>query len=166
MQSRLRVAFVFYRLRPLHAFKKDLANFTTYTMDILLDILNEMVKAHPTSNFVNSLHQQYCNRGGLSKKQLEGLHSKALKTANISQGKLATLEAIIKKKPTRERAAATISAPLPVKDETVGKKISAILEKYPQHKRLLFFRLKFDNNENISALEIAEIEKFGKLLLK
>jgi hypothetical protein len=135
-------------------------------MDILLDILNEMVKAHPTSNFVNSLHHQYCNRGGLSKKQLEGLHSKATKTANISQGKLATLEAIIKKKPTRERAAATILAPLPVKDETVGKNIAAILEKYPQHKRLLFFKSKFDNNENISVLEIAEIEKFGKLLLK
>lgn len=135
-------------------------------MDILLDILNEMLKAHPTSNFVASLHQQYCNRGGLSKKQLEGLHSKAMKTANISQGKLATLEAIIKKKPTRERAAATISAPLPIKDEAIGKKISDILEKYPQHKRLLFFKSKFDNNENISALEIAEIEKFGKLLLK
>jgi hypothetical protein len=135
-------------------------------MDILLDILNEMVKAHPTSDFVSSLHQQYCNRGGLSKKQLEGLHSKAMKTPNISQGRLATLEAIIKKKPTRERAAATISAPLPVKDEAVGKKISSILEKYPQHKRLLFFKSKFDNNENISALEIAEIEKFGKLLLR
>lgn len=135
-------------------------------MDILLDILNEMVKAHPTSVFVNSLHQQYCNRGGLSKKQLEGLHSKAMKTAGISQGRLATLEAIIKKKPTRERAAATKSAPLPLKDETIGKKIAAILEKYPQHKRLLYFKSKFDNNENIAALEIEEIEKFGKLLLK
>ncbi len=135
-------------------------------MDILLDILNEMVKAHPSSNFLNSLHQQYCNRGGLSKKQMEGLHSKALKTERISQGKLATLEAIIKKKPTRERAAATISTPLPTKDEAVGKMIAAILDKYPQHKRLLFLRSKFDNNENISALEIAEIERFGKLLLK
>lgn len=135
-------------------------------MDILLDILNEMVKSHPESDFVKSLHQQYCNRGGLSKKQLEGLHSKAVKANAISQAKLATLEAIIKKKPTRERAAATIKAAVPVKDEAVGKKISAILEKFPQHKRLLFFKSKFDNNENISALEIAEIEKFGKLLLK
>ncbi len=135
-------------------------------MDILLDILNEMVKAHPTSNFVNSLQQQYCNRGGLSKKQLEDLHSKAVKAQVISQGKLATLEAIIKKKPTRERAAATKTAGLPVKDEAIGKKISAILERYPQHKRLIFFKSKFDNNENISALEIGEIEKFGKLLLK
>jgi hypothetical protein len=124
-----------------------------------------MQKAHPQSEFVNSLYQQYCNRGGLSKKQLEGLHSKAVKTATIPQGKLATLEAIIKKKPTRERAAATIKAPLPTKDEAVGKKISAILEKYPQHKRLLFLQSKYDNNENISATEIAEIEKFKKLLL-
>ena len=140
--------------------------FRCNKMDVLLDILNEMVKVHPGSNFINSLHQQYCNRGGLSKKQLEGLHSKASKTLGISQGRLATLEAIIKKKPTRERAAATITAPLPVKDEAVGKMINAILDKYPQHKRLLFLKSKFDNNENISALEIAEIEKFGKLLLK
>lgn len=135
-------------------------------MDILLNILNEMVKAHPASDFVNSLHQQYCNRGGLSKKQLEGLYSKAGKTKTISQARLATLEAIIKRKPTRERAAATIVAPLPLKDEAVGKKIEAILQKYPQHKRLLFLKSKFDNNENIAATEIAEIEKFGKLLLK
>ena len=135
-------------------------------MDILLDILTEMQKAHPDSNFVNSLHQQYCNRGGLSKKQLEGLHSKAVKTETISQGKLATLEAIIKKKPTRERSAATISVPLPTKDEAIGKQLATILDKYPQHKRLVFLKSKFDNNENISALEIAEIEKFGKLLLK
>ena len=135
-------------------------------MDILLDILTEMQKAHPTSNFVNSLHLQYCNRGGLSKKQLEGLYSKAAKTETISHGKLATLEAIIKKKPTRERAAATISAPLPTKDESIGEILSAIIAKYPQHKRILFLRSKYDNNENISAIEMAEIQKFGKLLLK
>lgn len=135
-------------------------------VDVLLDILKEMVKANPDSVFVNSLYQQYCNRGGLSKKQLEGLYSKASRTSGISPNRLATLEAIIKKKPTRERAAATIQAPLPTKDETVGKTISAILEKYPQHKRLLFLQSKYDNNENISATEIAEIEKFKKLLLK
>ncbi|MGB4844037.1 MAG: hypothetical protein WBP16_06215 [Ferruginibacter sp.] len=135
-------------------------------MDILLTILKEMTAAHPNSNFVNSLYQQYCNRGGLSKKQLEGLHSKALKTESISQAKIATLEAIIKKKPTRERAAATITAPLPVKDMAVGEMLAAILEKFPQHKRLLFLKSKFDNNENIPATEIAEIEKFKKILLK
>ena len=125
-----------------------------------------MLQAHPTSNFVNSLYQQYCNRGGLSKKQLEGVHSKALKTESISQAKIATLEAIIKKKPTRERAAATISAPVPTKDYVTGEMLSSILEKFPQHKRILFLKSKFDNNEHISVTEIAEIEKFKKLLLK
>lgn len=135
-------------------------------IDVLLDILKEMLRAHPQSEFVSSLYQQYCNRGGLSKKQLEGLHSKASKTEGISQNKLATLEAIIKKKPTRERAAATIQAPLPAKNEVVGKLISSVLVKYPQHKRLLFLQSKYNNNENISAAEVAEIQKFAKLLLK
>ena len=134
-------------------------------MDILLDILKDMVKAHPDSGFISSLYQQYCNRGGLSKKQMEGLHSKASKTESISQSRLATLEAIIKKKPTREKAAATIQASLPVKDEALGKMLTDILAKYPEHKRILFFRSKFDHNENISAAETAEIQKFSKLLL-
>lgn len=135
-------------------------------MDILLDILKEMVQTHPGSEFVNSLYQQYCNRGGLSKKQLEGLHAKAVKANSISQGKLATLEVIIRKKPTRERAPASIKADLPTKDEVLGKMLSAILVEYPQHKRILFLRSKYDNNENISPPEIDEIKKFSKLLLK
>lgn len=135
-------------------------------LDVLLEILKEMLKAHPRSEFVSSLYQQYCNRGGLSKKQLEGLYGKASKTVSVSPNKLATLEAIIKKKPTRERAAATLTAPLHTKNEEVGKTISSILTKFPQHKRLLFLQSKYDNNENISATEIAEIEKFKKLLLK
>jgi len=161
------VAFVFYGIAlPCYLIiKPDCTTFTAI-MDILLDILNEMIKASPASDFLKSLHQQYCNRGGLSKKQLEGLHSKAVKAGTISQGKLATLEAIIKKKPTRERAAATLSAPLPSKDESIGVSLSAILARYPQHKRILFLQSKYSNNENISAIEIAEIEKFKKLLLK
>ena len=96
-------------------------SFTIFALmneiNILLDILKKMVAAHPSSGFVNSLYQQYCNRGGLSKKQLEGLYAKALKTASLPQNKLATLEAIIKKKPTRERAAASIQHIEPVKNE-------------------------------------------------
>ena len=135
-------------------------------VNILLDILKQMVAAHPGSVFVNSLYQQYCNRGGLSKKQLEGLYSKALKTDIIPQNKLATLEAIIKKKPTRERAAATIKAAAPVKDETAGKLLENILAKYPLHKRLLFLKSKYDNNDLLTVTETDEIKKFDKLLMK
>ncbi|HEX2684480.1 MAG TPA: hypothetical protein VHL77_11130 [Ferruginibacter sp.] len=125
-----------------------------------------MQKAHPASAFVTSLFQQYSNRGGLSKKQLEGLYNKAAKGGQVSQAKLATLEAIIKKKPTRERAAATRTTALPTKDESIGRILADILSKYPQHKRVLYFQSKYNNNENISAIEIAEIQKFNKLLLK
>lgn len=135
-------------------------------MDVLLDILKTMTAALPSSNFVNSLYLQYCNRGGLSKKQLEGLRDKAIKSNALTQSKIATLEAIIKKKPTRERAAASISAAPPTKDAAIGKTIESILQKYPQHKRVLFLKAKFDNNENISSQEKSEIEKFAKLLLK
>ncbi len=124
-----------------------------------------MVKAHPSSVFINSLYQQYCNRGGLSKKQLEGLLGKAAKTAGMPQNKLATLEAIIKKRPTRERAAATIQIAAPTNDITTGQLLQAILAKYPQHKRVLFLRSKYDNNELLTATEITEIQKFNKLLL-
>lgn len=135
-------------------------------INILLDVLKQMVQAHPQSVFLNSLYQQYCNRGGLSKKQLEGLHSKALKTPGISVAKLATLEAIIKKKPTRERAAASVKIEMPANDTKLGELIKKILEKYPQHKRLLFLQSKYDNNELLSAAEITEVERFAKILLK
>ncbi len=135
-------------------------------INVLLDILKQMVAAHPESGFVNSLYQQYCNRGGLSKKQMEGLYAKALKTNGIPHNKLATLEAIIKKKPTRERAAATIQNLEPLKDEGTGNLLMGILGKYPQHKRVLFLKMKYDNNEKLTAAETEEVQKFGKILLK
>ena len=125
-----------------------------------------MVSAHPASGFVNSLYEQYRNRGGLSKKQLEGLYAKALKSGSIPQNKLATLEAIIKKKPTRERAAASIKNIEPPKDEATGKLLIDLLEKYPQHKRVLFLKMKYDNNEKLTPVETGEVQKFSKLLLR
>ncbi|MEO7522880.1 MAG: hypothetical protein ABIT58_02235 [Ferruginibacter sp.] len=134
-------------------------------VNIILDILKAMLKAKPESVFIKSLYDQYCNRGGLSKKQLEGLHSKASKTEAVSAGKLATLEAIIKKKPTRYKSEVILPAPVQTKDESIGQILDAILVKYPQHKRVIFLQSKYKNNDAINALEIAEIERFGKLLL-
>lgn len=135
-------------------------------VNILLDILTKMKEVHPSSVFINSLHQQYCNRGGLSKKQLEGLLDKAQRTPEIPTAKIATLEAIILKKPTRERAKPSISAAPPPKDETLGLLLQEILEKYPQHKRVLFIHSKYSKNEAITSLEAEEVKKFHKLLLK
>lgn len=133
-------------------------------IDVIRDILEQTEIAFPESSFVKSLHQQYLNRGGLSKKQLEGLYQKAQKVKTIPAGKLSTLEAIILKKPTRYRSEKPEAKPLYNKDESLEKKIIAILEKYPEHKRVLFLKTKFDNNEVLTSTEIADIEKFHKLL--
>ena len=135
-------------------------------VDITMDILKAMLVAKPESVFIKSLYDQYCNRGGLSKKQLEGLYAKALKIDSIPPGKLATLEAIIKKKPTRYKSEKPSNLAIPKKDEQTGHLLDAILQKYPQHKRILFLQSKFSNNDPISPAEIAEVQKLAALLLK
>jgi hypothetical protein len=135
-------------------------------VDVILDVLKETQIAHPASEFVNSLLFQYQERGGLSKKQLEGLHAKALKVSSIAPGKLATLEAIILKKPTRYKSPLPVNVPLVEKDTTTEETIKAILQKYPQHKRVIFYKNKFENNETFSTAEKEELEKFKKILLK
>lgn len=135
-------------------------------VDIVKDILEAVLEAQPSSSFVQSLSYQYEERGGLSKKQLEGLLKKATKIGTIAPGKLATLEAVLLKRPNRFKSAPPAPKPLFNPDEKVGTMIDTILTKYPQHKRVLFFLNKFKNNETLSALEVTELEKFHKLLIK
>jgi hypothetical protein len=133
-------------------------------VDIILDILNAVTQAQPGSSFAQSLLLQYQERGGLSKKQLEGLYSKAQKVETIPTGKLATLEAIILRKHSKHKSDLPANSPLYIKDEKMGEMIDAILGKYPQHKRVLFFKTKYDNNEIFSSTETSELERFYKLL--
>ena len=133
-------------------------------VDVVKDILEAARAAFPNSVFIQSLSQQYEERGGLSKKQLEGLFQKAQNIKDLPVGKLATLEALILKRPSRFKSAPPAPKPLYSKDERVGEMINAILAKYPQHKRVLFFQSKYNNNESLQATEIAELEKFQKLL--
>lgn len=133
-------------------------------VDIVLDILKAVLEAQPLSSFTHSILHQYQERGGLSKKQLEGLYSKATKVKDIPAGKLATLEAIILRKHSKHKSELPASTPLYVKDEEAGKMIEDILAKYPQHRRVLFFKLKYENNELLSPIERGELQKFSKLL--
>lgn len=134
-------------------------------VDVISDVLKASREAYPNSSFVQSLSQQYEERGGLSKKQLEGLFKKAEKIKTIPINWLATLEAEILKRPTRYKSTPPPPKPLYEKDERTGAIIEAILKKYPQHKRVLFFQSKYQNNESLSATEQTELEKFQKLLL-
>lgn len=135
-------------------------------VDIVNDVLEECILAYPVSSFIISLYKQYQQRGSLSKKQLQGLHSKASKIPDIAASKLATLEAIIKKMPTRNKSELPENKPMYTKNENLGPMIHAVLSKYPQHKRVLFLQSKYDNNEMLSVTEVDELKKFEKLLKK
>jgi hypothetical protein len=103
-------------------------------------------------------------RGSLSKKQLQGLYDKASRIKDIAPGKLAAVEVIIKKMPTRFKSSLPENKPLYEKDEEAGKLIENILLKNPSHKRALFLRSKYENNEQLAPSEITELKKFNELL--
>src|SRR5579872_2218350 len=126
-------------------------------LDIINEVLEECILAYPVSSFIISLYKQYQQRGSLSKKQLQGLYGKASKIEHLPPGKLATIEAIIKRMPTRFKSELPEIKPLFEKDEATGKMISEILEKYPQHKRVLFLKAKYDNNEVFTATDTTEL---------
>lgn len=134
-------------------------------IDIINEVLEACILAYPISSFIISLYKQYISRGWLTKKQLEGLYGKAQKINDLSPGKLAALEALINKMPTRYKSETpTETKPLYEKDETTGKLIKAILEKYPQHKRVLFLQSKYQNNEPLTSVELTDLKNFSRLL--
>jgi hypothetical protein len=133
-------------------------------LDIINMLLEDCIMAFPISSFVISIYQQYQRRGWLSKKQLQGLYDKASKINGVLPGRLAALESIIKKMPTRERSELPENAPMFVKDEEAGKLIEEILRKYPQHKRVLFLKAKYDNNDVLSSSDVSELKKFSQHL--
>lgn len=135
-------------------------------VDVIMDILRDFRKAFPESGYIIALMNSYIERGFLTRKQMEELYNKAKEVNALPVNRLATLEAEIKKRPERFRTAPPPPAPLYSRDEKTGKMISDILEKFPQHKRVLFLKTKYDNNEPLSPAEITELEKFVRMLLK
>ena len=133
-------------------------------IDIINEILEECIIAFPVSSFIISLYQRYQKMGSLSKKQLIGLYDKASKIQGLSPGKLATLEANIKRMPTRYKSEKPEPKPLFEKDEATGKMIRDILSKYPEHKRVLFLKAKYDNNEPLSTVEMDDLRRFQKMV--
>ena len=133
-------------------------------VDIVLDILKIVAEKQSGNQFSQSILMQYQERGGLSKKQLEGLYGKAKRIPEISQNKLATLEAIILRKHEKQKSDRPANTPLYQKDEGVVEMIESILSKSPQQKRVLFLKSKVDSNSPLSPAEVTELKKFHKLL--
>ena len=134
-------------------------------VDITLRILTKLKEEYPESGFITGLYDQYCNIGGLSKKQMQDLHSKAKKSNVITITQLATLEALIKKKPTRYKSEKTTKAPELEKnyDELIHL-LDSILKKYPQHKMALFLQTKITGNIALTEFEEKEIIRLAKVV--
>jgi hypothetical protein len=133
-------------------------------IDSINVLLEECIMAFPVSSFIISLYKQYQQRGSLSKKQLQGLYDKASGIQDLAPGKLAAVEAIIKKMPTRFKSAIPPNKPLYEKDEEVGTLLENILLRNSSHRRALFLKSKYDNNEKLTPAEINELKKFDELL--
>ena len=133
-------------------------------LDIVNEILEDCILAYPISSFIISLYKQYQLRGSLSKKQLQGLYSKASGIEKISPGKLATLEALIKKMPTRSKSDLPQPSETIIKEDFTVTWIASILAKYPQHKRVLFLKSKYENNEALSTAEMEDLKRISQLI--
>lgn len=127
-------------------------------------ILEECIMAFPVSSFIISLYKQYITRGSLSKKQLQGLYNKASTIEGIAPGKLAAVEAIINKMPTRYKSEKPATKPMYEKNPEAAALLDSILSKNPLHKRALFLKNRFDNNEQLTLTEIKELKTFSELL--
>jgi hypothetical protein len=133
-------------------------------LDMVNEVLEHCILSYPLSSFIISLYKQYQQRGSLSKKQLQGLYGKASKIESLPPGKLAAIEALIKKMPTRYKSELPEPKPLFEKEESTGRLISDILNKYPNHKRVLFLKAKYENNEIFSAADMTDLKRFHTML--
>lgn len=135
-------------------------------VDVISDILKKAMEAFPESNFLQSLAHQYLVRGWLSKKQMEGLYDKAAKAKEMPAGKLATLKAQIQKMPTRYKSERPQVKQESEADTQSEQWIQAILQQYPQHKRVLYFQAKGTSKAELTPVEKAELQKLYKLLIE
>ena len=135
-------------------------------IDVIGKVLQALYEHDTDSLFVMSLMHQYEERGSLSKKQLEGLCAKARKVESIPAAWIGTIDAIILKMPTRYKSIPEKNTPVFQKNEEATELITAILQSYPQHKRVLFLQAKNNNHEPLASTELDELRKFHQLLLK
>lgn len=135
-------------------------------LDIVLKVLEAAHAARPNATFISSLLQQYRLRGGLSKKQMEGLYAKASKIESIPASQIATLQAIILKKTTRHKSEATTGS-IPTTNiglENLKRMLDFILKKYPGHKQAILLHQKINAGYTLNISESEDIKRWYKFI--
>lgn len=136
-------------------------------VDVIDKVLEACYQYNKDALFVMSLMHQYEERGSLSKKQLEGLVAKARKVPDMPVGWLAAVEAIILKMPTRDKTPVNLTKTEPADtDEKWQSYATAILDKYPNHKRVLYIDAIIKQQKPLTATEQQELIKFHRILIE
>lgn len=136
-------------------------------VDVIDKVLEACYQYNKDALFVMSLMHQYEERGSLSKKQLEGLVAKARQVPDMPVGWLAAVEAIILKMPTRDKTPVNLEKNVATDPyEKWLDQCKAILQKYPGHKRVLYFDALLQQRKPFSSVEQQELEKFYRLLIE
>ena len=152
-----------FRMRLIRPLVNSEAERRGDRFNIVNYILEECILAYPVSSFIISLYKQYQQRGSLSKKQLQGLYGKASAIPEINPAKLATLEALIKRMPTRYKS------DLPQQEEPVSgkedlKMMEQILQAFPAHKGALALQAMLLSGIQLSPRELSDLKRFSSLI--
>ena len=136
-------------------------------VDVIDKVLEACYQYNKDAIFVMSLMHQYEERGSLSKKQLEGLVAKARKVPDMPVGWLASVEAIILKMPTRDKTPVDLNKQVATDPyEKWIDQCKEILQRYPGHKRVVYFDALLQQRKPFSSVEQQELEKFYRLLIE
>ncbi|MBW0160384.1 MAG: hypothetical protein HYI21_13775 [Sediminibacterium sp. Gen4] len=136
-------------------------------VDVIDKVLEACYQYNKDALFVMSLMHQYEERGSLSKKQLEGLVAKARKVPDMPVGWLAAVEAIILKMPTRDKTPVDLNKQVATDPyEKWIDQCKEILQRYPGHKRVVYFDALLQQRKPFSSVEQQELEKFYRLLIE
>lgn len=132
--------------------------------DIVNEVLESCILAFPTSSFIISLYKQYVQRGWLSKKQLESLHNKATKIPDLAVGKLATMEAMIKRMPNRYKSEKPLSTEAAPSQDLIDTE--TVLKAFPNHKGATELLAKLQGGATLLPTEKNNLKRFMALVEK
>ncbi len=118
------------------------------------------------NSYIRNIYDFYKVNGGLSGKQIQVLLNEIAQIDVTPPFNPATLEAIIKKKAVKYRSKLPPVTPMYQEDTESKEKLEQILAKAPQHKAAIRYMNKVKLNQDLTAAEKDDINKFLTVLSK
>lgn len=118
------------------------------------------------NSFVRSMYTFYREKGGLGKKQLQALIKIINGIPADPPFNVATLEAIMRKKITRQKNPLPENKPLYQQDDELAAQLAFILSVFPGHKAAVVFLDKLRQHHPIVQADKDSIQRFYQLAQK